>query len=145
MTEKKSILDEVEPLISEMPIITVKGKEYKLRRLGVADAFRLARIMSIGAGSLGKQITDYGEAVTSENFPAIIFASFPYEESYVISFLANVIGEKVEDFRNPDLFPMGTEMDIVYALAKHVDVIAFFGKLTGIMKKPPLKESLKKA
>jgi len=145
MAEGKSIVDEVEPLISEVPSITVKGKEYKLRRLGVADAFKLARIMSIGAGSLGKQITDYGEVITSENFPAIVFASFLYEEVYVMNFLANMIGEKTEDFTNPKLFPIGTEMDIVYALAKHVDVLAFFGKLTGIMKKPLSKESLKKA
>jgi len=144
MTDK-SIVKEVEPLISDTPSITIKKKEYKLRRLGVADTFKLARIMSIGAGGLGKNLSTLGEEVGPGNFPAIVFASFPYAGKDVTEFLASVINVKEEDFSNPDNFPMGTEMDIVYALAKHVDVIAFFGKLTGIMMKPLSKERLKKA
>ena len=51
--EKKEF-DEVESFVAEAPTVTIKGKQYKVRRLGIADIFKLGRILAVGAAGMGK-------------------------------------------------------------------------------------------
>ena len=145
MAEKKideSISKEVEPLIGETPIIKIAGKEYKMRRLGMADTFKLARVIAMGAAGLGTEISKV--IMDAESVIGLLVIGFPYASDLVMELFANVLGVKIEDVKNPDLFPMGSEIEIIQALVGHIDVKAFFTKLGGLMETPAWKEFSRK-
>jgi len=142
MTEKKevnkSVGEEVEPLISETPTVVIEGKEYKMKRLGMVHTFKLARIVASGAAGIGKDINSL--EMNAESVIGLLIVGFPYADKLICSLFADVLGVKIEDIMNPNLFPMGSEVDIIRALVKHIDVKAFFIKLTELMKMSVWKE-----
>jgi hypothetical protein len=140
--DKRIFEKEIEPLIGETPTVIIKGKEYKMRRLGMADTFKLARIIAIGAAGIGKEISSL--EMTAESAIGLLIVGFPYADQQILNLFADVLGVKNEEIRNPDVFPMGTEIDLIKALVEHIDVKAFFLKLTGLLEMPILKEFLKK-
>ncbi len=139
---KKKKFDEVEPFIDEGPIVTIKGKEYKLRRLNIGDIFKLGRILGVGAAGMGKEIgkMDLNPGVLA----GLLLVSFPYAEKQCLEFIASIIDVKVEDLKNPELFPVDSILDILKVLVDHEDVKAFFTKLAGLLKMPVIKELSKK-
>ena len=140
--EKKEF-DEVEAFIGETPTVTIKSKEYKIRRLGVTDIFKLGRILAVGAAGIGKEI---GKLEMNPGVLAgLLIVSFPYAENQCLEFIASIIGVKVEDLKNPELFPVDSILDILKVLAEHEDVKAFFTKLGALLKTPIFKEFSKKA
>jgi hypothetical protein len=140
-TEKKEIFNDVEPLVAETPKVTINGKEYEMRRLGIGDTFKLAKVIAIGAAGMGKEIGDI--ELNAEVAIGLLLAGFPYAEREIIGLFANIIGVKYEDMMNPEKFPMGSEVEIIKALTEHVDVKAFFGKMVGLLKVPAIKGFLK--
>ena len=147
MVDKKEVkkteeFNEAEPLLAETPIVVINGKEYKLRRLGVGDTFKLARIISVGAAGMGKEIGNI--EINPEVVAGLLLAGFPYAERHMMELLASIVGVKYEDLIDPEKFPMGSEISIITALTEHVDVKAFFGKLTGLLKMPAIKEFWKR-
>jgi hypothetical protein len=140
--KSKVELNEVEAFIGDNPVVVIKGKEYKIRRLGVADIFKLGRILAIGAAGLGKEIGKL--ELNAEVLAGLLIVSFPYAENQCMEFIASVVDVKVEDLKNPELFPVDSILDILKALVEHEDVKAFFTKLGSLLKKPILKEFSKK-
>jgi len=140
--DKKTFEKEIEPLIGDTPTVTIKGKEYRMRRLGMSDTFKLARIIGIGAAGIGKEITSL--EMTAESAIGLLIVGFPFAEDRILELFASLLGVSDEDIRNPDKFPIGSEVDIIKALVEHIDVKAFFTKLTGLLEMPVLKEFLKK-
>jgi len=139
----KKEFDEVESFVGEVPTVTIKGKEYKLRRLGVTDVFKLGRIMAVGAAGMGKEVgkldlMDPGVVV------GLLLVSFPYAENQCMEFLASVIDVKIEDLKNPELFPIDSVLDLMKVLVEHEDIKAFFTKLGSLLKTPIFKEFSKK-
>ena len=134
---KKEEFNEIEPIIAETPIVVINGREYKLRRLGVGDTFKLARVISVGAAGMGKEIGNI--EMNPEVVAGLLLAGFPYAERPMVELLASIIGVKYEDMKDPEKFPMGSEIEIITALTEHVDVKAFFGRLTGLLKTPAIK------
>jgi len=139
--EKKETFNDVEPLIAETPVVTINGKEYKMRRMGVGDTFKLAKVISLGAAGMGKEIGNM--ELSAEVVGALLLVGFPYADREIIELLASIIGVKYEDMKDPKKFPMGSEIEIITALMDHVDVKSFFGKVTGLLKTPALKGFLK--
>lgn len=138
----KKKFDEVEAFVGESPTVTIKGKEYKLRRLGVSDVFKLGRILAVGAAGMGKEI---GKLEMNPGVLAgLLIVSFPYAEDQCLEFIASIINVKVENLKDPELFPVDSILDILKVLAEHEDVRAFFTKLTGLLKTPVFKEFSKK-
>ena len=135
--DKKENFNEIEPLIAETPTVVINKKEYKLRRLGVGDTFKLARVISVGAAGMGKEIGNI--EMNPEVVAGLLLAGFPYAERPMIELLASIIGVSYEDMKDPEKFPMGSEIAIISALTEHVDVKAFFEKLTGLLKTPVIK------
>ncbi|MBA7577884.1 hypothetical protein ES708_19740 [subsurface metagenome] len=149
MPEEKSIkkpekkeFDEVEAFVGEAPTVTIKGKQYKVRRLGIADIFKLGRILAVGAAGMGREV---GKLELNPGMLAgLLLVSFPYAENQCMEFIASVIDVKVEDLKNPELFPVDSILDILKALAEHEDIKAFFTKLGGFLKTPVFRELSKK-
>jgi len=140
-SEKKEF-DEVEAFVGESPTVTIKGKEYKLRRLGVSDVFKLGRILAVGAAGIGREI---GKLEMNPGVLAgLLIVSFPYAEDQCLEFIASIINVKVEKLKDPELFPVDSILDILKVLAEHEDVKAFFIKLGALLKTPIFKEFSKK-
>jgi len=143
-----------EPLLYEAPTITIVGKEYTMRRLGIFDVAKLARILSKTSADVIGKLSDTvlarmkvrpeedgkpGEelglaAVQDSEWFVAIARAMPNIAEEVIEFLCDLIGFE-GDFRDPDQFPLGSEIEILGALIKHVDVKAFFTSVTNLMGK----------
>ena len=141
-----------EPMLYEAPIITIVGKEYTMRRLGIFDVTRLARILSksggalltklgstIGLGKLNEGIKSLKDFPVGDWFMAIISA-LPDTAEDVIGFLASTLKGWEGDVKDGDQFPLGTELEIVEKLLEHEDVVAFFARAQNLAKSPALKK-----
>lgn len=135
------IFNDVEPLFAETPTVTINGKEFRMRRLGVGDTFKLARVISIGAAGMGAEIGNI--ELNPEVVAGLLLAGFPFAEDEILKLFASIIGVEFEDIKDPEKFPMGSEIEIIGAMMGHVDVKAFFTKATGLLKTPAVKGFLK--
>jgi hypothetical protein len=140
--ERKEEIDDVEAIVAEVPTVTIAGQTYKLRRLGIQDTFKLARIVAIGAAGLGGEVGN--QELSPELFASLFLIGFPYAEKQVFEFLGSILGVKPDELRDPQKFPMGSEVEIVNALIEHVDVKAFFSRVEALLKTPAFRALLKR-
>lgn len=124
----------------ELELVT---KEFKMRRLGISDTFKLMQIVAGGAAGLGAQLKTMD--MSAEMVGMLLISGIPYQEKIAIELLASIIGVKPQDLANPDIFPMGTEIEIVQKLIDHQDMKAFMGKIGNMVKQPGMKSFLNKA
>ena len=141
-----------EPLI-DTPTIQINGTEKEIPRLGIAATFKAANIIFgiikkapnvVGVDTLKKM--GQGE-IPKEKAITYIIELISYAEDDVIKFIAHVMQEKEEDIRNPEKYPMGTGVDIIYKLVtEHPDFKAFVGQLGKLIKNSPeMEQALKEA
>ena len=143
MIKKKEFNDkEIEPFLGETTSITIRGREYKMRRLNIQDIFRLGRILGVGAAGMGKEIGKM--ELSPEILAGLLLVSFPYAEQQCLEFIASLINVEVKDLKNPELFPVDSILDILQNILEHEDVKNFFTKLASLLKIPAVKEFLKK-
>jgi hypothetical protein len=139
MSDKdKTQASDIEAFTAEGSTVIINDEQYTMRRLGIKDTFKLARIVAIGAAGMGKEIgnMELNAAVVG----GLLLVGFPYAEKEVLTFLADIIGVSYDDITDPRKFPMGSEVDLINALVEHIDVKAFFGKVLKLVKSPMLKE-----
>ena len=147
MAEKKNKKDQLkevttgmEPIVGETPTVEIEGKVYTMRRLGMQDTFRLAKILGVGFSRLT------GIAAVNkldvETAGLAMIAAMPYAENEILGLFASLIGVSLEEIKTPELFPFGSEIDIVESLVEHQDLKAFFTRFERLMDKIP---ALKKA
>ena len=134
----KEKLEEVttgmEPIVGDTPTVEIEGRVYKLRRLGIPDTFALARILGVGV----KQLGNLGLGGLNEQAAVLaIIAAIPYAEDEILDLLADIVGVDGSEIRNPELFPLGSEIAIIEALSKHQDLQAFFTRLQGLLSVNP--------
>lgn len=136
MPDEKTKTDKSEaPLLAEPPVITVAGREYPMRRLGVRDTFKLARILAAGAAGLGQQLERM--EMTPENIGMLLIAGVPFAEKQAIEVLSSVIGVTPEEFSDPARFPMGSELEVIGGLIEHQDLKAFFRTFGRLIERAP--------
>ena len=145
MATKKATVG-TEPMLGTRPSVTIEdraGNEtvYELKSLGIQDTFGLAQIIAKGAGYMGSSLGNLTEA-DPQTVALLLVAGLPYAENEAIKILARVIGVSQEDLRNPDKFPMGTEIEIIYALSQHQDLTSFFGKIKRLIATIPQMNGL---
>lgn len=146
-----------EPMFYKAPTIEIVGKEYTMRRLGIFDVTKLARILSSSGGTLlaklGGLINDHKdvkdadvEAVKSlKDFPVgdwfqAIVVTLPEVAEELVDFLASTVKGFKGDFKDGDQFPLGTELEIVENLLESEDVVAFFASGLRLAKSPSIKK-----
>jgi|UniRef100_A0A7C3A832 hypothetical protein len=128
---------EIPAFLAETPVVIVDGREYRLRRLGVLDTFRLARILATGAARLGSELSRY--ELTPETVVMLLVAGVPYAEREALELLASILGVEPRELADPELFPMHALIDIGQALSEHPDLKAFFEKFTHLLSDPRLR------
>jgi len=125
-----------DPVLGSAPTITINEKTYQLRRLGIKDTFAIARIVSIGAATLSRsgQQADMNDPA---QIGTLLLAGMMSAEKIVLELLAGIVGVTPAELQDPDVFPMGSEIDIIEALVEHQDVKAFFVRASVLMRKLP--------
>lgn len=119
------------PLLDEAPKVTIAGREYQLRRLGVRDTFAVARIVAVGAAAMNRPL---GDDLDPGAIGQLLLSGFMAAEETTIKLLASVIGVTVKDL---EAMPMEAPLDIAAALAEHQDLRAFFARASELMAKLP--------
>ena len=119
------------PLLDEAPTVTIAGREYQLRRLGVRDTFAVARIVAVGAAALNRPL---GDDLDPGAIGQLLLSGFMAAEETTIKLLASVIGVTVKDL---EAMPMEAPLDIAAALAEHQDLKAFLSQAGTLMRKLP--------
>ena len=137
MAEKKTNkqkLEEVttglEPIVGERPTVEIEGRTYTLRGLGMQDTFKVAKIIGIGVKNMAGMFNF--ARMDMETMGLAMFAALPFADKEILDLLASIIGVTPKEIRDPDLFPMGSEIDIITALMNHQDLKAFFTRLQGL-------------
>lgn len=123
----------IDPVLYEPPTVTIAGTTYKIRRLNLADTFRVARIVGSGVGAM----TRMGDKVDAAAVTQVLVASLTHNSTAVLEFLATIIDVPIDAFEDPDLFPMESIITLVEAMAKHQDLLGFFTKLQGVISALP--------
>ncbi|HHV27954.1 MAG TPA: hypothetical protein GXX63_12275 [Tissierellia bacterium] len=145
---QKKKLEEVttglETIVGESPTVEIEGKTYTMRRLGIRDAFRVIKIIGIGVKEMAGMI-NFGQ-MDAQAMTMAMVAAIPYAEEEIIDLLASLIGVSGEEIRDPNLFPLGSEIAIIEALTKHQDLRAFFTQLQRLAESnPAIKQAMQEA
>ena len=119
------------PILDDAPTVTIGGREYQLRRLGVRDTFAVARIVAVGAAAMNRPL---GDDLDPGAIGQLLLSGFMAAEETTIKLLASVIGVTVKDL---EAMPMEAPLDIAAALAEHQDLKAFFARASELMAKLP--------
>ena len=137
MTTKKQA-PEVDPILSDDPTVTIAGAEYTIRRLGLRDVFKVARILGRGVAVLGDNAGTLSAAQTMQ----VLISSLTANEDEVLSLLADVLSVKRTELENPALFPMDSIIDVLQALAEHQDLKAFLARVQRLTETLPEMQNL---
>ena len=138
-----------EPLLYKAPTIKIVGKEYTMRRLGIFDVTKLARILSSSGGALltklGSTITNVKDVKGLKDFPIgdwvqAIIVTLPEVAEDIVGFLVSTLKGWKGDIKDGDQFPLGTELEIVEKLIESEDVVAFFARGLRLAKSPSIKK-----
>lgn len=122
----------VDPVLYEPPTVTIAGRHYQLRRLGVRDVFQVARIISRGLTDLTRAGT---VDATGATLVPLLLGALVDEEKAVMDFLAGIIGVTAKELGDPEKFPLDAIFTVIDALAEHEDLKAFFAKSTALTAK----------
>lgn len=146
MAEKKTKKDQLkevttgmEPIVGAKPTVEIEGKTYTIRRLGIADTFRIIRILGIGV----KQLGNMAGGLNERSMVLAVVAAIPYAEDEIMDLMADLVGVDGADIRNAEEFPLGSEIAIIEALSKHQDLKAFFTQLQRLAESnPAIKQAM---
>lgn len=115
----------VDPVTYTPPIVTVNGREYPLRRLGLQDVLLAGKIVQAALRRLAATDPSIRDGIT---FAAIATTALIEEEETVTRFLANLLNVTPEQMSDPDLFPVDALFDVIEALEEHEDLRAFLAR-----------------
>lgn len=138
------------------PVLTIEGQDYPMRKLGIRDTIFLLRL-SGKLLAVGIALSDMRISLTSlENimlmdmaelysFASPIIAIPEVWEGFLEDWVASLIKQKPEDLIDPDKFPPGSEIYILWALFRHPGFRSFLAVRGLISDMGPLKEILIRA
>jgi hypothetical protein len=123
----------LDPILDEGPIVTIAGTDYRIRRLGFRDVFKVSRVLGRGLAILG----DQASTLTPGQAIQVIVASMSQNENEVLDLAASILGVTRSDLEDTDRFPMDAIVDVASALAEHQDLRAFLAKVQALMTRLP--------
>ncbi len=124
---------EADPILTEATTVTIAGVTYTLRRLGLQDVFKVARILGNGIAVLGDTSGQY----TPGHLIQVLVASMTRNEKEVLDLIADLVNVDRSVLNNPDKFPMDSMIDIFEALAEHQDLKAFLARIAVLTERMP--------
>ena len=151
------------PLVWVAPVLEIGDAKYPLRRLGLMDIEALTSIVVGASRYVDRRLIDGMDKLTPQQIGSFVIEYLPEAFDEIVAFLATVIGldpgvsrdvvEKkhakgkddpnVGTIRDPNVFPLGSEIQLISLLAEHQDVLNFFDSFTGLMKSGIVKKLTK--
>ena len=130
----------------EGPTLEIAGREYTVRRLGILDVMALGKIYASCQARQAFQLKTLfdGAEISVNMLGATLISAIPYEGEAICKFMASLVGVDVESFKDPNVFPLGSEIQIIDKLIEHEDVLAFLERVQGMAKNPALKKLTKR-
>lgn len=132
MATKKQT-DKTDPVLQDPPTVEIAGETYTLRRLGLRDVFRVARILGNGVAVLGDTSGQY----TPGQVLQVLVAALSRNEDEVLGLVADLLKVKRNELDDPDRFPMDSIVDVFTVLSEHQDLKAFLAKLEAMQTSLP--------
>lgn len=120
-------------ILDSAATVEIAGVTYTLRRLGLQDVFRVARILGNGVAMLGDTASGYTPAQAVQ----ILVASMTRNEDEVLNLVADLLNVERKTLADPDKFPMDSMIDIFKALSEHQDLKAFLARLAALTETLP--------
>lgn len=131
--------------LAKPPEVTIGGKTYKIRRLGILDVLTvleiIQQIFDRGSKEMIQRISGM-DLSNEENFAAALFYGFPACKESLLHWLADLVGVAYEDYVDPEQFPLDAQMDILEALASHPDLASFFTRVKELAEKKGLLQQI---
>ena len=128
-TKSKSKPD---PILDDAPTVEIAGHTYPLRRLGLRDVFRVARIFGNGVHVLGD-----AAAYSPGQVVQVLVASVARAEEEVLQLIASLIGLDRADLDDVERFPMESIVDVFEVLSESQDLAVFLARVEALMSKSP--------
>jgi len=120
-------------ILSEPTTVTIAGETYELRRLGLQDVFKVARILGNGVAVLGDTSGTYSPAQAVQ----VLVASMTRNEDEVLNLVADLLKVDRKTLADPEKFPMDSMIDIFTALSEHQDLKAFLARIAALTERLP--------
>jgi len=120
-------------ILSEPATVTIAGETYELRRLGLQDVFKVARILGNGVAVLGDTSGTYSPAQAVQ----VLVASMTRNEDEVLNLVADLLKVDRKTLADPNKFPMDSMIDIFTALSEHQDLKAFLARIGSMAERLP--------
>ena len=134
-------------LMLEPPVLDIEGKKYPLRKLGLVDIERILVIVKKVSKSVDALKMTSLDELTAQKGVQFFIDFMPYAMDEIVDFMGSVIGLKTgipfdvaEDkrkkskadhpqdpnegtMRDPNVFPLGSEVKLLLMLSEHPDVV----------------------
>ena len=147
----------------EPPVLDIEGKKYPLRKLGLVDIERILVIVKKVSKSVDALQMTGLEDMTPQKGVQFFIDFMPYAMDEVVDFMGSVIGMKTgipfdeaekkrnksraatpQDpnegtMRDPNVFPLGSEVKLLLLLSEHPDVVNLFTVSKAIKEIPFVK------
>ena len=124
---------EQDTILSEPITVTIANEEYTMRRLGLQDVFKVARILGNGIAVLGDTSGEYSTGQILQ----VLIGSMTRNEREVLDLIADLLSVDREALNDPERFPMESMIDILEALSAHQDLKSFLARLAEMAKRLP--------
>lgn len=138
-----------DPQMVELPSITIEGKTYTMRRLGIGDCFALVRLCGAAVYEAIKQFSMVRASTKSMEEAGVVaffhlMANIAGKEEAFYALIGGTFGLKTpKDMGDPNKFPLPAWTDIAQAIAKHPDLEAFVKNLERLRDDPATQRLLK--
>jgi len=142
------------PLVRVAPVLEIGDAKYPLRRLGLMDIEALTSIVVGASRYVDRKLIDGMAKLSAQQIGSFVIEYLPNAFDEIVEFLATVIGlepgysrevitrkkakgkddPNVGTIRDPNVFPLGSEVQLISLLTEHQDVLNFFDNCTVLMK-----------
>lgn len=146
------------PLVWVAPVLEIGEAKYPLRRLGLMDIEALTSIVVGASRYVDRRLIGGMDKLTPQQIGSFVIEYLPSAFDEIVAFLAAVIGldpgysrdvaakKKSKEnpnegtIRDPNVFPLGSEVRLITLLTEHQDVLNFFDNCTALMKNGIVKK-----
>lgn len=136
--QKKTEEQIPDPILSDDTTVVIAGETYTVRRLGLRDVFKVARILGRGVALLGDNATNLTPGQTMQ----VLISSLTANEDETLDLIADVLSVKRAEIDDAARFPMESIIDVLQALAEHQDLKAFLARVQRLTETLPEMQTL---
>ena len=121
-TQEQATLGE-QAMLSKEPVLTIGGREYRLRKLGLEAMEPLALIVE--AALTAGVIADVSELMDDSKRTRLLIFAVAHCKGPLFEIASQLLGVSEDDLRDPEQFGLGDLVAVIGAVQQSRDVSAF--------------------